>query len=246
MKKSDLGLRVKNNANTNTNQKDKNKDDVFDIDRNELEYEIATGFDRGIDYLPIKKKFIDEYHMLIEKLNNIDDNDMTSVVKTVKLKKRIVYLLIAMIQLRNASRISEACDAIKYFDTRDGYDDKVIVKIAKSESIKYKNGQKIITKPRYRKMIFPIDWLDNFNRDNVRDALHHIPFNRMKKRVLDYLLLNHKCNTHSLRYACINYLIYDMKRPLNDVAKFVGHVDLSMLTKYTQQKNCEKIFELDM
>lgn len=237
MKKSDLKLSVKNDA---------KKDDVFDVDNSDLEYEIARGFDRGVDYLPMKNKFIDEYNLLLNKLENIDDNDCSSVVKTIRIKKRIVYLLISMIQLRNASRISEACDAIKYFDIRDAYNTKIIVKIAKSESIKYKNGQKIVTKPRFRKMIFPTDWLTSFNRDYIRDALHHIPFNRLKKRVLDYLLLNHKCNTHSLRYACINYLIYDMKRPLNDVAKFVGHVDLSMLTKYTQQKNCEKIFELDM
>lgn len=221
------------------------KDDVFDIDTDNT-FEIARGFDRNIDYLPMKNKLIESYNNIIEKIKVLEENDMTIVRRIIQLKKKMVYILVAMIQLRNGSRISEACNAIKYFFIKDDYQNKLIVKIAKSEAIKYKDGKKIITKPRYRKMIFPNDWLVRFNPDFVKDAFCHIPFNRLKKRVLDYLLNYHKCNTHSLRYACINYLIYDMKRPLNDVAKFVGHVDLSMLTKYTQQKNCEKIFDLDM
>lgn len=218
------------------------KDDMFDIDTDN-NFEIAKGFDRGIDYLPIKDTFIKEYNKIYQSLQNIDTVNLRKISM---LKKKLVYILVAMIQLRNASRISEACHAIKYFCTKDNYKDKIIVKIAKSEAIKYKQGQQIITKPRYRKMIFPGDWLNNFDADIIKDVMCSVPFNRLKKRVLDYLLKYHKCNTHSLRYACINYLVYEMNRPLNDVAKFVGHVDLSMLTKYTQQKNCEKIFELDM
>lgn len=235
--KSDLHSSVKTDANT---------DDIFDIHDNNNNYEIARGFDRGVDYLPMKNKLIEAYNNIIEKIDKLEENDMTIIRRIIQLKKKMVYILVAMIQLRNGSRISEACHAIKYFYMKDDYGNKLLVKISKSEAIKYKDGKKIVTKPRYRKMIFPNDWLAKFNSDFVKDAFCHIPFDRLKKRVLDYLLIYHKCNTHSLRYACINYLIYDMGRPLNDVAKFVGHVDLSMLTKYTQQKNCEKIFELDM
>lgn len=235
-KKSDINLRVKSHV---------KKDDVFDID-NDIHYEIAKGFDRGIDYLPIKNKFINEYNKLFDQIKLLEDGGFENIRKITMIKKKILYLLVAMIQLRNGSRISEACNALKYFNYKDNYNEKIIVKIAKSEAIKYKNGEKIVTKPRFRKMIFPIDWLINFNSNIIKDAFCYVPFDKLKKRVLDFLLKNYKCNTHSLRYACINYLIYDMKRPLNDVAKFVGHVDLSMLTKYTQQKNCEKIFDLDM
>ena len=41
-------------------------------------------------------------------------------------------------------------------------------------------------------------------------------------------------------------MIYEEKRQSNDVAKFVGHVNVNQLVTYTQQKNCDKIFELDL
>lgn len=212
-----------------------------------IEPEIATGFDRGVDYEPMKErliKFLTSYYSDYIKLTS-NSNCFTSKLKI--LSNKIVYTIIAMIQLRNGSRISEACYAFATFINK-GINSLVTVKIAKSESIKYKNGEKIMTKPRYRKMLYPEGWI----KDNkyifsiLKKASKNIPLNRLKKRVLDYLLIYHQCNTHSLRYACINYLIYEKGRPLNDVAKFVGHIDLSMLTKYTQQKNCEKIFDLDM
>lgn len=214
-----------------------------------LEPEIAVGFDRGIDYEPMKQKLIKCFYSIYNDILKIKKNEGCYGRKMSILESKLLYLSIAMTQLRNGSRISEACQAIKVFCTTGDFNKRVIVKIAKSESIKYKNGEKYTTKPRYRKMIFPNDWIDK-DSDKIKKILmkrfKDIPFNRLKKRVLDYLLIYHQCNTHSLRYACINYLIYEKERPLNDVAKFVGHIDLSMLTKYTQQKNCEKIFDLDM
>ncbi len=209
---------------------------------------IATGFDRGVDYDPMKNKLIACCKRYCDEVTNLEKNTPHFKYKIQTVKSKVLYCCIAMIQLRNGSRISEACSAMKIFCRDDDFNKRVVVKIAKSESIKYKNGEQYTTKPRYRKMIFPVDWVENFDRVKgiIDEIFNEIPFSRLKKRVLDYLLINHGCNTHSLRYACINYLIYDKERPLNDVAKFVGHVDLSMLTKYTQQKNCEKIFDLNM
>lgn len=221
------------------------KSDHIDEDEEPV---IATGFDRGIDYEPMKNKLINCCKKYYDELVSLEKNTPHFKYKIGTVKSKILYCCIAMIQLRNGSRISEACGAMKYFCKEDNFNKRVIVKIAKSESIKYKDGKQYTTKPRYRKMIFPINWIDNFDsiKDIIEEIFSTIPYSRLKKRVLDYLLINHQCNTHSLRYACINYLIYDKERPLNDVAKFVGHVDLSMLTKYTQQKNCEKIFDLTM
>lgn len=209
---------------------------------------IATGFDRGVDYEPMKNKLINCCKKYYDELVALEKNTPHFKYKIGTVKSRILYCCIAMIQLRNGSRISEACDTMKYLCKEGNFNKRVVVKIAKSESIKYKDGEQYTTKPRYRKMIFPTDWIDNFEtiKNIIEEIFSDIPYSRLKKRVLDYLLINHQCNTHSLRYACINYLIYEKERPLNDVAKFVGHVDLSMLTKYTQQKNCEKIFDLTM
>lgn len=219
-------------------------DDIDDAD----EIEIETGFDRGIDYEPMKHKLISCCNRYYDDLSKTETTTPYFKYKIGVIKSRIFYCCIAMIQLRNGSRISEACDAMKRFCKGNDFNKRVTVKIAKSESIKYKNGEQYTTKPRYRKMIFPVNWICNFQdvKEVLKESFNNIPFDRLKKRVLDYLLLHHDCNTHSLRYACINYLIYDKERPLNDVAKFVGHVDLSMLTRYTQQKNCEKIFDITM
>lgn len=215
---------------------------VMEVD----EPKIATGFDRGIDFEPMKATLKTTLEKHFCDLNAAKKAGITGKIKINKHK--ILYCVIAMIQLINGSRISEACNAIASFFKSGNYDNLVVVKIAKSEAIKYKDGEKIKTKPRFRKMKYPKEWIPN--NDDVKHVLVEIfplvPFDRLKKRVLDYLLIYHKCNTHSLRYAFINHLIYDKGRPLNDVAKFVGHIDLSMLTKYTQQKNCEKIFELDL
>ena len=79
-------------------------------------------------------------------------------------------------------------------------------------------------------MVFP-DWVDVRDlRPDFCNRLKNIPFGKLKKkRVLDYLLRYFECNTHSLRYACINYLIYEKNLPLNTVAKLVGHVGLNQL-----------------
>lgn len=208
---------------------------------------ISTGFDRGIDYLPMKDTLIKALNAVYDDYNTFIETPSCYKSKIRYCKNKLLYIITAMIQLRNGSRISEACNALVSF-CKNGTDSLSTVKIAKSESIKYRGGEKTITKPRYRKMIFPKQWIKDIKEifPIIKEHIKDLPISRLKKRVLDYLLLYHNCNTHSLRYACINYLIYEKERPLNDVAKFVGHIDLSMLTKYTQQKNCEKIFDLDM
>ncbi len=199
---------------------------------------IAKGFDRDLDFEDIKTKLLNTFDIIIHKRNpkHIDFN-------------QLVYITISLIQLRNGSRISEAINAFKLFMT-DQSNDKVIVKIAKSESLKYnKTGEKIHTKPRFRKIMFPNKWITfdiMLNFYKVDPNLLDIDNDVLRKRILKYLLDHFKCNTHSLRYAFINYMLYIEKRPMTDVAKFVGHVNVSQLVRYTQLKNSDQIFDLDI
>jgi integrase len=210
------------------------------------EVNISSGFDRGIDYEPVKDKLIKHFNTLVQKLHNLDEVDDSAYVRKSNLiLGNIIHTIIPMIQLRNGSRICEACNAFIIF-CKKGFDKKVTVKIAKSEAIKYKKGKKYVTKARYRNIMFP-DWVDISDIENqIIERAKTLPIYRLKKRVLDYLLRYFDCNTHSLRYACINYLIYEKKLPLNTVAKLVGHVGLNQLTTYTQQKNVDKVFDIDM
>lgn len=214
------------------------------------EKKVSQGFDRGVDYKPMKKRLIAEYKRLIDIMLNMDEEKKNYIAKRRLTIHKIIYLIISMIQLRNGSRISEACKAFKLFLDAD-INDKVLVKISKSETTKKKKdtGEEYVTKIRHRKMMFPKDWIDT-DIENLMESmkfyLKNITQERLRKRVLDYLLLNFECNTHSLRYAFINYMLYDLKRPMTDVAKFVGHSNINQLLTYTQLKNTEQIFDMDI
>lgn len=192
-------------------------------------------------------------------------------INTVSLK-RLLYLTIAMIQCRNGSRISEAVIAFRIFITQslnNTSNNKVLVQISKSQAKKYdkENDCNVETKPRFREIMFPSKWI-NFdiitifgeyyekfrfpillkgNNHYTKQQFDSIEIynKKLRKSVLQYLLDNFNCNTHSLRYAFINYMIYVKKRPLNDVAKFVGHKGIGMLVNYTQIKNMNEIFDLE-
>lgn len=208
----------------------------------DIEPKINQGFDRNIDYEVIKNKLVRRYTKIRKTYKELEGWKRKMAVN------KLIYLTIAMIQLRNGSRISEACSALRLFVERENVKDKVIVKIAKSEGMKYNRAkkEKVAMKARFRKIMFP-SWIDSKiikiikenHSDFIKDA-------RLKKRVLDYLLLHFDCNTHSLRYAFINYMLYDQKRPMNDVSKFVGHTTVNQLVTYTQQKNTDQIFDLDI
>jgi integrase len=213
---------------------------------------VITGFDRNIDLIPIKKELQDAFKT---HHNDLYKKKGYGIQKSNKL----IYIVIELIQLKNGSRITEAINAIKQFIDEDkNLDDKVLVKICKSGGTKYKldNGKKVKyeAKERRRKMVFPKKWLlDVINENELNKLLNHFRIDRidyinhenMRKRILNYMMKYHKSNTHSLRYAFINYMIYTEKREINDVAKFVGHTNLNQITRYTQYKNCEKIFDID-
>lgn len=211
---------------------------------------IKKGHDRDVDYEPIKDKLINKYK---EELKHYCEKRYNKRAGT-----SLIYLLIEMIQLRNGSRISEAIDAFRKF-LNVGFNQIIMVKIGKSDSIKYvydkydktKGKKKIRTAARYRKMMFPESWIDVTNMDEIFSKLkssHDKVINNkyLRLNIVTFMERHFECNTHSLRYALINYLIYVQKRPINDVAKFVGHKDIQQLITYTQQKNCDQIFDLDI
>jgi integrase len=210
---------------------------------------IEQGFDRNVDFKKIKEGLISEYNTTIEQIGQLDESDRYYASKRRKLYNRTIYLLVAMIQLINGSRISEACYAFKDFIEKDDLTEKVVEKIAKSESIKYKkDGKKYITKARYRHLIFPHKWitLSDTTKSEIMYFSNKIEPEVLKKRVLDYLLKHHDCNTHSLRYAFINYMLYKEKKEATLVAKHVGHSSVAQLVRYTQKKEADKLFEMDI
>lgn len=219
-----------------------------DEDENE-NYQVAKGFDRGIDYNEIKNKLIDKYNELLVKIEDLNEKEKNYESQKRILINKVIYNLVALIQLKNGSRIIEACKATKFFfkNGKSKLDKKVTVKIAKSESIKYtkETKEQYTTKPRYREIKFPINWIEIKFFDNIKSYLENIKIINLKQRVLDYLLSYFSCNTHSLRYAYINFLLYEKDIKPELVAKMVGHVNTNQLTRYSQLKNLDKIFDID-
>lgn len=202
---------------------------------------IKKGFDKGIDYEDIKDRLITEFKSLSRKLN---DNKIKSSKKKILINK-LNYLIIACIQLRNGSRISEACMAFRMFMTNKHFDKEVTVKIAKSDSVRVtKEKEKIKKEARYRNIIFP-DWINHKKTSESEETKELLKCKRLKKRTLDYLTKYFECNTHSLRYAYINYMLHVKKIEPNIVAKIVGHINTNMLVTYTQTKHVNEVLNID-
>lgn len=204
---------------------------------------IAKGFDRDVDFIPMKEKLIKEFNDKMKLLYESKDKMIKSERRY--LINKLNYCLIAMIQLRNGSRISEACLAYRSWMSGNNLDEPIIVKIAKSEkkTKDKKTGEQIKTRARYRKIIF-IDWINKKDFIYLKGRADTKKLQKsfsLKKRTLDYLRTYFECNTHSLRYAFINYMLHEKKQEMNTVAKIVGHVNLNMLVKYTQNKNVDKL-----
>jgi cobalamin biosynthesis Co2+ chelatase CbiK len=102
---------------------------------------------------------------------------------------------------------------------------------------------------RFRKIRFPVDWLDY---DCISVFIEYVPeivdYNkvRVQKNVLRFMLKYCDYNTHSLHYTCINHFLRVKNYSITEVVKFVGHVNVNMLVRYTQNKNVEEIHYLDI
>lgn len=199
-----------------------------------------SGFDRGINYEETKDQLIKKYKQLSDSIPTIDTTKKQAIVY-----RQMIYTLIAMTQLRNGCRISESVRCFLKYSKDNKFHKSVVVKISKSDAAKInKAGEKIKPKPRYRNIILQ-DWVKVEDEKKIFDILESIPKDRLKQRVLDFLLKNFKFNTHSLRYARINYLLNTKKQDIATVAKYIGHNNLDTIMIYCQKKNVEKMDNID-
>jgi integrase len=162
-------------------------------------------WDKGLDYETA-------YSVLLRKIHSAKNT-----------KTRLCYFIIALIQLRNGSRISEAIRAFKEWVRTNRTE--LHVRVSKKK------------KPEERLMIIPseitqyrllcvdlLDIDDKVLRNRVRAVLHYY----------------FKWNTHSLRYAFITYLLRNNVNPAI-VSKLVKHSRLDTLLKYVQEKEAERV-----
>lgn len=208
---------------------------------NEDEYQDKnSGFDRGLDYTETKNLLIEKYKET--NLKSISP-DITDKRRNIFIRQ-LIYLLIAMTQLRNGCRVSEAVRAFTKYLNDNKISNKTIVKISKSDAMKKnKDGDMIKPKARFRNIVFQ-DWVE-VDSNRILNTLKDIPLTRLKQRTLDYLLKKFNFNTHSLRYARVNYLLNEKKEDLTTVAKYIGHNNVNTLIIYCQKKNVDKMDNVD-
>jgi hypothetical protein len=213
----------------------------------EDEIKISKGFDRDIDFATMKGDLIKCYDDCTKNIDELDENDKQYISKRRILIHRLIYIVICCVQLRSGARIIEAVKAFKLFMKSTDLDKNVTVKLAKSATKKYKDdGTSYITPVRYREIKFPTNWIDIKYQDDMKFYADDIINDKLKKRVLDYLLKYHKCNTHSLRYAYINYMLYVRKKEMGLVAKIIGHSNFNQLVRYTQNRNAKEVFDMEI
>ena len=165
---------------------------------------MVGGWDKGLDYEAA-------YERLLRKIN------------TVRSEATRCYLIIALIQLRNGARISEAIRAFKQW-VRSG-ESELYVAVSK----KKRREERLIVIPRevedHRlRCVDLLDLDDKRLRERVRLALYH----------------HLKANTHSLRYAFITYLLKNGVNPAL-VSKMIRHSRLDTLMHYVQTKEADGI-----
>lgn len=142
-------------------------------------------------------------------------------------KNDVCYSAIALIQLRNGSRIAEAVDGFKQFIlTREQV---IHVRVRKKK------------KEDYRLMVIP-DELLQYNIVEVCSDLVNLSDKKLRDRVRKYLYNLYGINTHSLRYAFITYLIKN-NISVSIVSKITHHSNLNYILQYTQQRLADDVLK---
>jgi site-specific recombinase XerD len=128
---------------------------------------------------------------------------------------------ILILALLNGLRISEAIEC--YYRWLESQERKIVVKIAKS-------------KDRYRLCLVPeafdkVDWA----------ATRGLP-KPLKQTLNSFARRHFNFNTHSLRYAFINYLL-SRGVDVPTVSRIVGHRSLNTILSYIQSRRAEETLE---
>jgi hypothetical protein len=158
-------------------------------------------FDKGLNYSDAHKIFTDE----IIQLTNQDYLNLHEL-------KKLAYVVISLIQLQNGSRISETLNAVKQF-IKD-----INCKVAVITIAKRKDGFR-------RKILLP-DSVDSKLIERIIPVINDNNNEELSKKIRMFLNRHYGWNTHSLRYALINYLAIEKKVPVNLVSKLVVHKNM--------------------
>ncbi len=180
---------------------------------------MKKGFDRGINYVDIKTKLIQDFNTII---SDYDDNFIVNVDK-------LIYICISLIQLRNGCRISEAIKGFKLF-LINPHETQITIKISKRKDGK----DRFIFLPSI--ISFDIITLINIIKPNIQEYANV----NLSKATCMFLLRKYKTNTHSLRYAFIDHQLNVEKTQVEVVSIMVGHKYINQIMTYIRDSSANE------
>ena len=146
-------------------------------------------------------------------------------IRSVKRDRTRCYLMVALIQLRNGSRISESIRAFKEWIKTN----KTELYIKVSKKRREESRLMVIPQEILNYRLLCVDLLD------VNDKT-------LRERVRATLYYYFNINTHSLRYAFITHLLRSGVNPAL-VSKMIRHSRLDTLLSYVQVKEADNILK---
>jgi len=184
---------------------------------------ITVGrWDKGIPYDTLFTELFSLYNQLVSIFNIMKTN------KTIA--KRVVYASMALIQLKNGVRESEAVD--------------ILLKFAKTGERKFRFTPK---KNNFERWVKVPDFI---MQKTIQEALAissiKETYEKNRKKVYDryrmWLQKNLKINSHTFRYAVIRKLT-ELGYSAEQIAVFLGHKKLDTTYHYQQAYNTEKMLD---
>lgn len=182
---------------------------------------IVRGFDKGLRFKETYKFLIDQMKKYEYPLNDVEE-------------KRLGYIMILLIGLRNAARINEACRSFLIWlatGKREFY-----IRVSKQKQDKDKNRIILIPEEIGNDLRKSLEFFHEFEIDlkklvmNERyDDIYRLTENAGR------WARKHKIGTHSMRYSRITHMSDKGMSPI-DIAQITGHANLDELIRYVQEE----------
>jgi hypothetical protein len=215
---------------------------IGDIDPEELSKRTYGKLDRGLQADEVRKFLFDLLEQNAKLLENLEEAfpKMPPHLARKKVLARIFHLSVLLTQLRNASRISEAVEAVMFWLETNRT--RLMVRVRKRGYITRKGKEKgKKPQPVYRRMFIPEEIIDY--RELLQEYVKDTPLEKLTNRVKAWTKLTFQAfSTHALRYAKITDLVVKGYNPAL-IAKVTKHKTLDLLIEYTQEREAEEILE---
>lgn len=146
-----------------------------------------------------------------------------------KWRKRLMYIIVLLIQLRNGSRVGEAVEFLKQVCLNFRREDYIAVEKSKGKRVRKMFLPEIVTKNDIEKIkeLFLKEYFNHGRKGFV------VQISKWTRKTLGI-------NTHSLRYAFITYMSLVRKESPQVIAKITGHKNIHFIVDYLEQVEAEK------